>query len=102
MRVQHAAFLVVATTVLVQSPSSAQHHEHSPGVVAREEYRQQVPGVPGKVARVAILEIAPKGLVSPHCHHGFEYGIVTRGILMVRSGSADFEVKNEGNAFSVG
>jgi quercetin dioxygenase-like cupin family protein len=103
MRVLRALVLAVGVVFFARLSVSAEdaRHEHSPGVIATEVYREPVPGVPGKVARMAILQIPPHRVVDPHCHYGFEYGIVTQGSLMVKSGGADYESKSEGDVFSV-
>jgi len=101
VRVQHALVLIIAVTFFAQSSSFAEDTHHSPGVVAKQEYLKAVPGVPDKVVCMTILEIPPDGVVDPHCHHGYEYGIVTQGTLMVKSGGGDYESKSEGGVFSV-
>jgi quercetin dioxygenase-like cupin family protein len=79
--------------LLRKTRTTAQVSLPSKSIWSKQEYLKAVPGVPDKVVRMTILEIPPDGVVDPHCHHGYEYGIVTQGTLMVKSGGGDYESK---------
>jgi quercetin dioxygenase-like cupin family protein len=101
MKVRQLSLIFIGTTFFAQLSLSEEHKQHSIGVMPKEEYVKAVPGVPDKVARMTILEIPPGREVDTHCHYGFEYGIVTQGTLLVKSGKADYQTKSAGEMFSV-
>lgn len=101
MKIRQLFLIFIGTTFFGQLSLSEEHRRHSIGVTPKEEYVKAVPGVPDKVARMTILDLPPGREVDPHCHYGFEYGIVTQGTLLVKSGKADYESKSVGDMFSV-